>query len=390
MASTAPAPDTTPRPIVRGAEEHLLRIARRAGMTVSSVSSLELIHWGDRHMARILDEISAARHEVAMEMYQIRPDEVGLDILAALAAAARRGVRVRLLLDGFGSQPVSRHLSEAIRAGVDVLWYNPIRLGATITRRTHRKLIVVDRRRASLGGMNLTAQFSERHAETGAWRDVSAWITGDAVQVLEGQFEAAWRQEGGQPALLGPIATRPGYPCALAGGADGRSGHATAVLTLLAEARFEVLLATPYFLPDRTLRAALAAAHRRGVHVVVMVPRYSDIAWFKHASRRLYPGLLRAGVEIWERCDRMVHAKVAVVDRRVAVLGSANLNRQSLHANSETMLAVCDPTVARELRAMIVDEPATAVEPLSAANWSGHPDRRRFLELVSASAGLVF
>jgi cardiolipin synthase len=122
----------------------------------------------------------------------------------------------------------------------------------------------------------------------------------------------------------------------------------------------------------------------------VVVPRLCDVKPFKHAGRRLYASLLRGGVEIYERSDRMVHAKVAVVDRRIAAVGSTNINRRSFYWNSET-LVLCDD---RKLVSYIVDfillESTLVAEPLSPDRWRRHPDRRRVAELVAASVHLLF
>jgi cardiolipin synthase len=155
-------------------------------------------------------------------------------------------------------------------------------------------------------------------------------------------------------------------------------------------ARSELLLATPYFLPGRKLSAALVAAVGRGVRVVVVVPRPNDLAWFKHAARRLYHSLLAHGVEIWERCDRMVHAKVAVVDREVAAVGSVNLNRQSMHANSETLLLTAAPQVVAEAQALAHDESLAAADRLHPLGWGRHPDRLRWAETLATAVDLVF
>jgi phosphatidylserine/phosphatidylglycerophosphate/cardiolipin synthase-like enzyme len=120
------------------------------------------------------------------------------------------------------------------------------------------------------------------------------------------------------------------------------------------------------------------------VQVLVVVPRHSDIWWFKHGARRRFQELLDAGVGIWERCDRMVHAKVAVVDAMVAALGSTNLNRLSFHCNSETLMLTADPTAVGEIKDLIVTESAKDADVLDKDSWYQHLDRRPLVELTSA------
>lgn len=384
VAHQHPAPGPGP------ARRLLLETARRAGLDLVHAGDLELLHGGDAHFARLAAGLAAARREVAIEMYQVRPDAVGYGFLARLAATAARGVRVRLLLDAFGSMRVADRLAELRRHGVEVRWYNPLRPWRAPQRRTHRKLIVIDGALASLGGINLAAEFSEAVHGRAAWRDVALWGRGPFAVVLRRQFEAAWRGEGGRAGGFLPVDGGGGELCALGGGRDGRTGHAAAYLALAALARRELVMATPYFIPGRTLRRALCGAAARGVRVVVVIPRLCDIGPFKHAGRRLYGDLLRAGVEIWERTDRMVHAKVAVADQRVAAVGSANLNRQSFDHNAETLLLTSATRVVHEVHHLILDEPAGHAEHLCWRRWGGHPDRQRWAELAAATVSLVF
>jgi len=368
----------------------LHRVARLANLELTTARDLCLLHRGDEHFAALGEAIAMARREVAVEMYQIRPDPVGWALCSSLANAAARGVTVRLLLDPFGSRRVAGWLTALRSHGVDVRWFNDWRPWRHPLRRTHRKVIVIDGRLASVGGVNLAAEFSEHHAGDAAWRDVALWLGGAAAWALRQQFDLAWRAQGGSagPPLEVPAAS--GAPCAVSGSDAARANHGAAYVALARAARRELLLATPYFLPDRRLREALIDAARRAVRVVVVVPRHSDLAWFKHGSRRRYQALLDAGVEVWERCDRMVHAKVGVADGMVAAIGSTNLNRLSFNRNSETLLLTGHPPVVDGVRSMIVDESARTAERLRSHSWPTHPDRRRLAELASASIGLLF
>ncbi len=403
-ASTAPSrgPAAEPRPLrfpggwalgspVRSGPQRLLEIAHGGGLRLAQAKGLELVHRADDHFERMVEACRRAEHEVCLEIYQVRRDPVGRRVLCALAEAARRGVAVRLLLDPMGSSRIADWLPRMREHGVDARWYSPWRPWNHPLRRTHRKLLIVDGRIASVGGINLAAEFSEALSGDRAWRDVGLWTGGPVVSVLRQQFEAAWTGEGGG-GVGRPIEVDRGADglVAIAGGRDGRSGHADAYIAFADSARTELVLATPYFIPERRFREALGRAARRGVRVVVMVPRLCDISWFKHAGRRHYHGLLEAGVEIWERADRMVHAKVGVVDGCVAAVGSVNLNRRSFHGNAETLLLTAEPQAVAEIHHLITVEAGAAAEPLEPVGWAAHPDRRRLAELAAAPVGLVF
>jgi len=212
------------------------------------------------------------------------------------------------------------------------------------------------------------------------------WIDGRGAWSLRRQFDTSWRFHGGDPGPPLEVPRGSGALCALSGPRESGGRQAATYLALARAAREELLLATPYFLPDRAMTCALVEAARRGVEVLVVVPRHSDIWWFKHGARGRFQNLLDAGVTIWERCDRMVHAKVAVVDSMVAALGSVNLNRLSLHRNSETLMLTTDPGVVQGVRNMIATESAATADVLSSQSWIRHPDRKFLAELAALPA----
>jgi cardiolipin synthase len=297
---------------------------------------------------------------------------------------------VRLLLDSFGSGRVAGWLQGLRSHGIEIRWYNHWRPWRSPFRRTHRKLIIIDGGIASIGGINMAAEFSERHAGGESWRDTALWMEGPVVWLLRRQFEAAWQRHGGSAGPPLEVPSGGGAPCAVCGGRDAAGNHGPTYVAMADLAQHELLLATPYFLPDHRLRKALVGAVHRGVRVVVVVPRHSDLPWFKHGSRLRYQRLLDQGVEIWERCDRMLHAKVGVVDGRLAAVGSANLNRLSFYGNSETLLLTGSPTVVDGVNSFIASECAAVADRIDSTQWPTHPDRSRFAELVSSTLGLVF
>jgi cardiolipin synthase len=361
----------------------LLKIANAANLDLFFARGIELIHQGDLHFERVVRSIESATREVCIEMYQMRPDPIGWRISAALVEAASRGLRVRLLLDRFGSAAVSGWMRPLRRHGVSVRWYRPFRPWANPFHRTHRKLIVIDGQVASLGGINFASEFSETLYRNRSWRDVALWCQGPAAWSLKRQFDSAWLANGGEHGAVLEVPRGTGALCALTGPKETGARQAATYLALTNLTREELAIATPYFLPDRSMTSALIQAARRGVRVLIVIPRCNDIWWFKHGARRRFRKLLDAGVMIWERCDRMVHAKVAVVDGKVAVLGSTNLNRLSFHGNSETLMLTAEPRIVNEVTGLIVNESAAVADMLSSRSWVKHPDRRPLAELAA-------
>jgi cardiolipin synthase len=279
----------------------------------------------------------------------------------------------------------------AIRShGVEVCWFRDWKPWRNPFRRTHRKLVVIDGQLASVGGINFAAEFSERHAGVASWRDFAIWMEGPAAWLLRRQFESIWGAEGGDPGPPVEVPGGSGTLCAICGGRNAVPDHAAAYLAMAESAREELLLATPYFFPDRHFQKALMNAAARGVRVVIMLPRLNDLRWFKHGSRSRYAELLRAGIEVWERRDRMVHGKAAVTDGLVAAVGSTNLNRLSFYGNLETLVLTTNTPVVRGVRWMVLEESAEVAEAISQTEWAVHEDRRRLAELAAIPMSLLF
>lgn len=374
-----------------GSPDALLEtIADRARMPLCTTADMTLLHRGDSNFDRLIASFEAARRSISVEIYQIRPDTIGRRLAEALARAAERGVEVRLIVDSFGTSGARDLVAPLPHRGVNLRWFNPFSLYSSLRQRTHRKLAIIDGQEATIGGMNWADEFSEHKTGNNCWRDVALWVKGEVVDALLAQFNAAWSGDAEAPEFVPTRGSRFARACAVGGGVDGRSGHRRAYRAMADAAQHELLLATPYFLPDADLRLLLSSTASRGVRVVVIVPRRCDIGPFKHAGRVSYFNLLASGVEVWERFDRMVHAKVAIIDRAVAAVGSVNLTRQSLDYNSETMILTSDSKIVDEIGSFLLEESLSQAEALSGPSWPRHPDRFRLAELVAAPVGLVF
>ncbi|HSP78995.1 MAG TPA: cardiolipin synthase ClsB [Myxococcaceae bacterium] len=319
----------------------------------------QLLRDGVEAYPAMLAAIRGAHRYVHLETYMFITDAVGALFGEALAAAAERGVHVRVLYDALGSWTSRRSFFEALRArGVDIRPFKPLRgLGRGLRhllRRDHRKLLVVDGEVAFIGGVNISAHWAPE-GQGGAWRDDVMRVEGPVVDVLERRFVATWRMafqdrfrsrrelRRQQRQREGP---REGVCLAVL--SSRRSIH-RAYLHAIARARRSVLVAAGYFIPDRKLMAALREAARRGVEVRLLLSGKSDHPWLVHATRAFYEKLLTSGVRIfeWQRC--VLHAKTAVVDGVWGTIGSFNLERLSLLFNHEVNAVFADPRLGREL-----------------------------------------
>jgi len=329
---------------------------------------------GAEAFPRMLACIEAARATVHLEVYAFALDATGERFADALSAAARRGVRVRLVVDGVGSVLEGRSLEALLgSAGVQVRIYNPLTallLGRLA--RDHRKLLLVDDEVAFVGGINIGDAYGGGGGEP-AWADLAAELRGPACAWLGASLR------GGRPAPMhGPVRLQ------LSGIGGGRRLRRR-YLTAIGAARRAVTIAHGYFLPDLRLVRTITAAARRGVAVTLLLPGKSDIPLAHPATAWLYGRLLEAGVRIceWERS--VLHAKVAVMDGERLLLGSFNLDPLSL-VNLETLLEVREPEAVRAGEAWIARHLALARPVLPADAGVRSSWRRRLVNALGYAA----
>jgi cardiolipin synthase len=339
--------------------------------------------------------IDHATHHVHVEFYLIRNDATGAWLRDKLAAAASRGVEVRLLCDGFGCLGLGRRWFRPLRrAGVKLGFFLPMRsmLLQPVNLRNHRKIVVVDGETAFTGGMNVGDEYRGTMRGVGAWRDLSFRIDGPAARALQGVFFQDWFFATGEP--LRPDEYFPNIVEA-AGGASvaivpsGPDTRTEAIHRLffaaIAAARERVFLTTPYFVPDPAMLIALEVAAMRGVEVHLILPSRSNHRVTFHAGRAMYDDLLEAGVHLHEFTPGMIHAKAMVVDGRISMIGSANMDMRSFRLNFEVHAFVHDPETASMLEERFRKDLAQTT-PIALDAW-----RRRSwtLRVVEGAARLV-
>ena len=347
------------------ARQHAMLNERASGLPLSSAQQVELLPGGAATLEALLREVAQARGHIHLEYYIFEPDQTGRRLLRALAARARDGVRVRLLVDAVGSSRLlsRRHrplLDELRAAGGEFAVFHPARLDRLrplVNLRTHRKIVVVDGRTGFAGGINVTDDENE-DCRSDAYRDTHLLIRGGAVRWLQYVFLQDWRYaEGPAPApdedLLPqlPAGSLPVQIVASGPDSDTEAIH-RAMIDALCFARERVWLATPYFVPTEAALAALTNAALRGVQVKLIVPERSDSRVVTAAARSYFQELQDAGVLVFEYQGRMFHAKTLVVDDRYGMVGSANFDNRSFRLNFEVAAVVFDPGFNQQLAAM--------------------------------------
>ncbi|MEO7328027.1 MAG: cardiolipin synthase ClsB [Minicystis sp.] len=343
---------------------------------------------GGQTFPAMLAAIAGARRSICFETYIYRSDRTGTRFAEALAERARNGVEVSMSYDAWGSSVSSAMLSMLRAAGVRTLAFHPLALAGRMrafvgrmTRRNHKKTLVVDSEIGFTGGINICDDYMP--LEGLGWRDTHLRLEGPAVGELERFFLHSWRRGGGEPvnpALHGSSARRvdPAVRVLTSDQHRGRMSIREAYRRAITQAKTQILVTNAYFLPEIRLLRALIAAARRGVDVRVMVPGTTDVPTVLYASRSIYDFLLDAGVRVFEWKGRVLHAKTAVIDGRWSTVGSSNLDQQSLRNNLEINVMIDDKGFAAALTAMF-NEDLDHCDEIVHARWRERPPWSRAL-----------
>lgn len=324
---------------------------------------VRLLDGGREAYPAMLAAIRAARSEVFLEVYAFSPEGIGASFIAELSAAARRGVRVRVVIDAWGSAPGTSEVQASLEAaGCEVKVFGSM-LGALLgrLRRNHRKILAVDGEVAFVGGLNVSDEYGLPDPPPGEapWADLAVELRGGVAAWLQ---QRARREQAWSP---------PGPVRVWLSGVGGAGRLRRRYLKAFGGARRSILLAHAYFLPDRHVVRSIAAAARRGVEVKLVLAGRTDVALARPAARRLYRKLLRAGVQIGEWTRTVLHAKAAAVDGERLLVGSFNLDPFSL-ANLEALAEVALPGAAadgeRWIRARFAESERITLERIGAGS----------------------
>ncbi len=310
-------------------------------------------------IAPITAALESANRSIHLEVFQFQPDAFGQGVADILSAKAAKGVKVRLMVDQYGTKPDPGTAAkvEAIFDGMRAAGVQIIIPPGTVFNGhlDHRKVLVVDGEVAFTGGMNVGKDYQEN------WHDQQTMVIGPAVAKLQEAFVGQWQAAGGkfdssenlyppQPEIPGGSDTR------VVGHAGGQDRNIKAAyLRAFLTAQYEIRIANPYFV-DSDVVAVLSAAARRGVKVQVIVPEDNDVKIVQRASRAFYPDLIEAGVEVYEYQGRMAHEKVCTIDGFGVTAGSSNMDSRSFVNNDELNIVMADSKLAEYVNLHLFDE----------------------------------
>ncbi len=352
---------------------------RLSDYRVVAGNHVSLLVDGAQAFPAMLRAIERAQRTIVLDSYIYAADRTGQRFLDQLVAAAHRGVKVRVLVDGVGSLATPNDFFAPLRqAGGEALFFRPPapwRPKWGFWQRDHRKMLIVDDEVGFTGGINIADEYAPVEQGGGAWHDVHAQLDGPAVREMTKIFNRTWykltqvnwdhRLRRAMPAGNVPVQV---LESALTKRRTIRAGY----LQAIRDARRTIRITNAYFIPDQGVRRALANACWRGVRVQLLLAGRTDMRPVLFASRALYARLLRWGVEVYEWTDRVLHAKSAVIDGVWCSIGSYNLDRRSLLHNLEANIVCLDPELGRALDEQFERDVARS-QRIDVVSWHRRP-----------------
>ncbi|MET9593822.1 phospholipase D-like domain-containing protein [Streptomyces sp. NPDC006516] len=334
----------------RRAQRLRRRLERLIGIAATEGNTLDPLRNGDEIFAAMLDSIRSAEHTIDMMTFVYWRGDIAQQFAEALSERARAGVRVRLLLDGFGCRLIEKdQLALMDESGVEVAWFRkPLYLSPLKqNHRCHRKVLITDEETAYTGGVGIAEEWCGDARDENEWRDTHVRVQGPAVDGLAAAFAQNWAECHDElfterDRFVGAAAHGDAVVQVVRGSAGfGWQDMQTLLRVVLESAEERLRLTTAYFAPDVYFIELLCAAARRGVSVEILLPGpHTDKRVCRLAGQHYYEDLLACGVKIYEYQPTMLHTKALTVDGVASLIGSTNFNRRSLEHDEEVMLAV--------------------------------------------------
>ncbi|HEX5024523.1 MAG TPA: cardiolipin synthase, partial [Agriterribacter sp.] len=361
---------------------------------LTAYNNVQLLINGENKFPQELQAIREAIHHIHVEYYIYEDDEIGNAMADALIQKAKEGIEVRFIYDDFGSRSIRKKLVRRLKAGgvktfpfYEVIF---IAFANRLNYRNHRKILVVDGKTAFVGGINVSDRYinNSKNEKKLFWRDTHLRIDGPGVMYLQYLFLCDWNFCANDqlhpdshffPSSWSPVAGSKVVQIAASGPDSNSPTILFALLQAINLATEEILITTPYFIPGESLVDALVVAALGGVSVKLLVPGVSDSALVNAAAHSYYEDLLNAGVEIYLYGKGFVHAKTMVTDKKIAIVGTANMDYRSFDLNFEVNAVVYDRELSAELSQVFYDDIRES-RKIDAQEWKNRSEYKQFLE----------
>jgi len=352
--------------------QRLRRAIRVAvGSPFEGGNSVSVLKNGVEIFPAMLEAVTEAKHSIDFVTFVYWTGDIAKRFANALSERSRAGVRVRVVLDSFGSRPMRQELIEQMMAaGVTVERFRPvIRWKFWVSdHRTHRKILIVDDKIGFTGGVGIASEWEGDARNPDEWRDTHFRVEGPSVLQLKAAFLTDWRDTGH---VLDPTDVEVDLPeeagqvelAVIDGSAQIGFDDAERVLeALISEARQRILIATPYFNPSEAVQDLLTRALERGVNLDLLIPGpHIDKRVSQVMAEEMYLPLIEAGARVWIYQPTMMHVKAMIVDGSMSMVGSININRRSVEKDEEVALAICDRDLISLLESHFQEDVARSI-----------------------------
>jgi cardiolipin synthase len=378
---------------ILGNKELAFMVLKDSMSPLTSKNTVKLLINGENKFPEVLEAIQNAKYHIHIEYYIFEDDEIGIALGEAMIAKAKEGVKVRFIYDDFGSRDIRKKLVPwLVENGVEAypfLKVHFILLANRLNYRNHRKIIVIDGFTAFIGGINVSDRYINGVNNQLYWRDTHLRIDGPGSLYLQYLFLCDWNFCADEilqpdniffPPLPAQVTADNKIVQIAASGPDSESPTILfSILQAINLATTEILITSPYFIPGESLLDALTIASLSGISVKLLIPGKSDSRLVNAAARSFYNDLLYAGVEIYQYKRGFVHAKTMVTDKKVAMVGTANMDFRSFDLNFEVNAIVYDTEIATELTTIFYNDLKDA-EKIDAVKWAERPLHKQLLE----------
>ncbi len=357
-------------------------------------NAVKILLNGEEKFPEVIEAIKSAKHHIHFEYYIYEDDTIGREIEELLKQKVREGVAVRFIYDDFGSRSIRKNLVNRLRdAGVEAYPFFKITFIPFANRlnyRNHRKIIVIDGETAFVGGINVSDRYinSEKSNNKIFWRDTHLRIDGPGIRYLQYLFLCDWNfcaKTNLMPDenFFPPRKDLPKNDTKIV--QIAASGPDSSIPTILFSylqaitlAKEEILITNPYFIPGESLLDVLMMSALSNVKVKIIVPGISDSKLVNIASYSYFSELLAAGAEIYKYKKGFIHAKTMILDNKVAIVGTANMDVRSFNLNFEVNAIVYSSETANELRGIFYED-LKHCEKIDLIRWEKRPLYKKFI-----------
>ncbi|WHY95187.1 cardiolipin synthase [Peribacillus simplex] len=328
-------------------QQSFAAFAKNASETIISTSSqTEVLKNGNETFTEIIKQLKKAEKFIHIEYYIFRSDRLGTEIIDILIEKAKNGVEVLFIFDAAGSLSLSNNEVKRMKnAGIKAYPFSPLKQGffnQKFNFRNHRKIIIIDGEVGFVGGLNVGEEYLGRNKNIGFWRDTHMVLKGEAVFMLHTVFLLDWEYVSGEdvlqerPEFKKKVEQGDGAVQVVASGPDTQQGiMSDFYYSLITNATESIWIASPYFVPNQAIKAAIKHAAIKGIQVRLMVPAVNDGFLTQYGSRSYFGELLQFGVEVYLYKKGFLHQKLIIVDGDMASIGTANMDMRSFHLNFE-------------------------------------------------------